>query len=486
MTAPTTRAERRSRRGLRARRIAVLAVLAVLLLAAAAVGDRRAATGDARPAGPPGSWPEVPAAESMPAAWYCAAGTASPGGRAAETLFMSNLGSRPARVRVTVMPGGEARPVSKEMSIDGRSQRRLSVADVAPVGDPGVVVEAFGGPVVVDHRIAAGADRAAGPCARSAGTTWYTAGGTTAEGASQWIEVFNPFPDDALVDVALYTADGVKERDDLSGLAVPARSRITIPVHEKALDSDRVGSVVRARTGRVVVEQVVRTVAPYPRPGLTLSLGAEHPSTRWYVPAVSGAEGDSETLSLLNPSDAEVPVTITAVLDSGQFLKPDTVTVDGSSVALVDLRARVPAGVGFWVRVDSPAPVVAESILGRPGPEGTGGLAATPGIPGAARRWVVAAGRMRDGSSDQLSVVNPGRRPVRLTLTAVGDGRDAVLGGSARLTVAPGKRAVIDLVAASVPLHAAVLVEATGPVVAAYEAGAAPGVMSQAAVPFPS
>lgn len=490
MTAPESRVERRTlRRGLRSRRVAVLAAVGVLLVAAAAAGDRSAATGTgagagAGAAGPSG--PEVPGARSMPSAWYCVAGTASPEGRSPETLVMANLGARPARVEVTVMPGGDARPVSVELSIAGRTQRRLAVADVAPVENPGVVVEAFGGPVVVEHRLAAGNDRATGPCARDAGTTWYTSGGTTVEGASLWLEVFNPFPDDALVDIALYTADGVKERDDLSGLSVPARSRITVPVHEKALDSDRVGAVVRARLGRVVVEQVLRTAAPYPRSGLTLSLGLEGPSTRWYLPAGSGGRDDSETLVVLNPSDTEVPVRITTHLDSGQFLQPDEVTVDGRSLALVDLRSRVPAGIGFWVTVDSRRPVVVESVLGRAGAAGTAGLAAMPGLARPADRWVVVGGRTREESGDRLSVANPGRRAVRLTLRVVGEGRSRLIGGSGRpLSVGPGRRVVVDLVAAKVPVAAAVVVEATGPVVVGHGAGTAPGVTRQGAVPFP-
>jgi len=486
MTAPESRVERRTvRRGLRSRRVAALAAVGVLLVAAVAAGDRSVTTGTGAVAAG-ASGPEVPGARSMPSAWYCVAGTASPKGRTPETLVMANLGARPARVEVTVMPGGDARPVSTALSIAGRSERRLAVADVAPVESPGVVVEAFGGPVVVEHRLSAGNDSAAGPCARDAGTTWYTSGGTTVEGASLWLEVFNPFPDDALVDVALYTADGVKERDDLSGLSVPARSRITVPLHEKVLDSDRVGAVVRARLGRVVVEQVLRTAAPYPRPGLTLSLGLRGTATRWYLPAGSGGRDDSETLAVLNPSDTEVPVRITTHLDSGQFLQPDEVTVDGRSLALVDLRSRVPAGIGFWVTVDSRRPVVVESVLGRAGATGTAGLAAMPGLARPTDRWVVGSGRTREESGDRLSVANPGRRSVRLTLRAVGEGRSRVIVGSGRpVSVGPGKRVVIDLVAAKVPVDAAVVVEATGPVVVAHGAGTAPGVTRQGALPFP-
>lgn len=484
-----TRAERRVHRGrLRSRRVAVVAVIGGLLVAAAVAGDREAPTGGPGPvaAAASASGPVMPAADSMPATWYCAAGTAAIGSRADQLLVMANLDRRPARVVVTVMPGGEARPVSRELSIGGRRQRRLAVADVAAAESPGVVVEAYGGQVVVDHRIAAGADRAAGPCARDAGTRWYTAGGTTAEGAQDWIEVFNPFPDDALVDVQVVTGDGVKERDDLSGLAVPARSKIVVPIHEKVLDAARVGTVVRARIGRVVVEQVLRTAAPYPRPGLALSLAVPRPAARWYFPAGPGAATDTQSLAVLNPSEAAVPVTITTTLDSDQFLKPDVVTVDGRSVGLVDLKARLPAGVGYWVRVDAPRPVVAEVLLGRTGVEGGDGLAAGPGATAAATRWAVAGARTRDGSADRIVVVNPGRRTVRVALRAVGNGRDVRLGRRAGLALAPGRRAVVDLVAAGTPLDAAVVVEATGPVIVGHESGTAPGVMLRSAVPFAS
>ena len=63
-------------------------------------------------------------------------------------------------------------------------------------------------------------------------TDWYFAAGTTVKGAQQYLVLFNPFGDDAIVDVSFLTDAGVQEPDDLQALVVPRRSRVTIPVQD--------------------------------------------------------------------------------------------------------------------------------------------------------------------------------------------------------------------------------------------------------------
>jgi hypothetical protein len=57
----------------------------------------------------------------------------------------------------------------------------------------------------------------------------------TGPGAEHDLALFNPFGDDAIVDVTFLTDTGVQQPDDLQAVVVPRRSRITIPVQNEVL-----------------------------------------------------------------------------------------------------------------------------------------------------------------------------------------------------------------------------------------------------------
>ena len=125
-----------------------------------------------------------------------------------------------------------------------------------------------------------GDDFAIEPCSRSAGPDWYFAAGTTVEGSEQYLVLFNPFGDDAIVDVSFLTDTGVQEPDGLQALVVPRRSRITIPVQDSVL-APAPRRHPRARPRPVASSPSARRSSTAPRPtpvrcvkGFAVSLGA--------------------------------------------------------------------------------------------------------------------------------------------------------------------------------------------------------------------
>ena len=58
------------------------------------------------------------------------------------------------------------------------------------------------------------------------------AAGTTVRAAQHYLALFNPFGDDAILDIAFLTDTGVQQIDRLQGFVVPRRSRVTVPVHQ--------------------------------------------------------------------------------------------------------------------------------------------------------------------------------------------------------------------------------------------------------------
>ena len=107
----------------------------------------------------------------------------------------------------------------------------------------------------MSHVLEHGGDVAVESCTRTAAADWYFASGTTVEGSQQDLLLFNPFGDDAIVDVSFVTDTGAQEPSALQALVVPRRSRVTIPVQDSVLRQTRVAAHVHARTGRIVAEQ---------------------------------------------------------------------------------------------------------------------------------------------------------------------------------------------------------------------------------------
>ena len=88
-----------------------------------------------------------------------------------------------------------------------------------------------GGPAIVEHELRGTltADLAMGPCAHEPSRRWYFAAGDTAKGSAQQLELFNPFGDDAILDVTFITDDGVQEPTDLQGFVVGRHSKAWCP-----------------------------------------------------------------------------------------------------------------------------------------------------------------------------------------------------------------------------------------------------------------
>ena len=245
--------------------------------------------------------PIVAEPDTLSSTWYCAEGTGSPGGRADETIIIANVGNAAGRAVVTVMPGGQDEPESRRVAVPRGGQVRVPVSSILQTPEhpddagllvgPGVVVEVFGGGSLVEHEIEGENDLAVSPCAREAGRDWYFAAGTTERGAEDNVALFNPFPDDAIVDLTFATDAGFIAPADLQALVVPRRSRVTVPVGNFVRRQAQVALHTHVRTGRIVAEQSLNfTAENETRRGLT-PLARSAPPGVVLEPAGGGARG---------------------------------------------------------------------------------------------------------------------------------------------------------------------------------------------------
>ena len=471
------------------RRLATLLIIAGCIGAAAVLG---LSGNDTAPTGNAGSAtaaiPTVAQPDAVSTSWYCAEGTGAPDGRADETILIGNQGADDARAVVTVMPGGQRNPESRRVSVPRGAQVRVPVSSVVQAAEqpdesgmivgPGVVVEVFGGRSVVEHEIDGDGDTAVGPCAREAGRDWFFAAGTTERGAEMDAALFNPFPDDAIVDLTFATDAGFIAPADLQAVVVPRRTRLTVPISNFVRRQAQVGLHVHVRTGRVVAEQsLVFTTDNETRRGLTLSLGAPTPASSWTLPGVIPGDGASHTVLIANFEPAATEVEITPRFEDQSTAKPQPLPVGGRSVAVFDVStlAGPSSSLGLDVRTTRPSSVVVEELAWWGPPAAATGSATMLASPVGASAWTFAVGPPTPEVEAVISVVNPGRSRATVTLEAYPPGGGDAPRNVGDLTVAAGRQGRFDLGDAGVAPDQLVIVRSRVPVVAVRRILGPPG-----------
>lgn len=411
--------------------------------------------------------PTVPSTDAVSVAWFCAEGTSVEGGRADETVLIANLAAHPVDATVTVMRGAGRRFAVERRTIAALAQERVLVSDLADAEQPGVVVEVLGGPAIVEHELRGNDDVAVGPCARAAGRRWYFAGGTTVRGAEEWLTLFNPFGQDAIVDVSFLTATRREVPLATQSLAVPRHSRISVPVHEQVLREERLATEVHARIGRVVAERTLRFDGTDTRRGLAVSLGVNGSASRWRLPVGDAQVGTAQSISIANFASHAAQIDVSVTLDGETALEPEKVDVSAESVVRVELGDRVPVASAYTVdvHVTDGAPVVVEAFGTWAVPAPVTGIATTPGLVTEARRWAFAVGRPDDSADAVISAINVSNRPLTVQLYAYTAGDPNSPASAPARAVAPGERAEFRLSELGIRPDQVIVIEADGLIV---------------------
>ena len=490
MSAPDPEPRQRARR---VRRAPILIVVIAALVAAAVAQHGASSTGVTSAARPAAGGVGIAADAVVSSAWYCAEGTSQPGGRADETVIVASLATTSIDATMTVMPGGTNRPVSRTLRLAPGEQTSVRVADILATAEPGVVVETTGGRAAVSHRLDHGGDFAVEPCTRAAGPDWYFAAGTTVPGSEHDLALFNPFGEDAIVDVSFLTDTGPQEPDALKAIVVARRSRVTIPVHDSVLRQARVATQVHARVGRIVAEHTqifdgTTTDNGSKRTGIAVSLGATSPAARWSVPSGTTRNGGSASLALANFASSEAKVEVHVVLVGDQKLAAQSITVPARGVVSTDVAARLPLGTDYAITATATdaggraVPIVAEILTSWVPSSSTPGIASTLGTTVDARRWIVPEPQVdADGF---VTVYNPGPDPVTATLLTA-DSLDRRVGPTSEpeLAVAPGKAGVFHLSTRDRGTTGAYVITANHPIVVGLTLLGASGASLSAGIP---
>jgi hypothetical protein len=450
------------------RLLAVVAIAA--LLVGGGIADRAHRPPAPRPRGARLTDVGMPAAAppgALSSSWFCAFAGAPAGVVATGVLGIVNAGDREVSGSVAYISSQGASPTDP---ITVGAHATLSVAEPAGAGPYlAALVDLDGGDVAVEQAITGSAGIAGAPCATSASTQWHFADGTTAKDDTLLIGLFNPFPDDAVVDFAFTTEQGRESSvGALQAVPVPARRLVVVDIGQHLRRRAHVATSISARIGRIVAAQLQAKLPATGPAGLSLEIGGGRPELVWtFADGLAGA-GLAERFHLYNPSPNDARVQVRLALDEGS-VDPFTLDVPPFSTATIDANhdGRIPAGVGHAVEFRSVngVGVIVDRSYDEPLAQGHTAVVESTAASEAAPEWALALGQASRGNDEWLIVFNPGGAPVQVNVVVPDAGLLVPIPGLEGLSVPAGHRIAVRLGDHVQRTLLPLLVQASGPVV---------------------
>ena len=483
--------------------VVVLGVLAAALLVDRSLGDdvdpvdEAVVDASVFPIASPGA---------LSTTWYCAGGTADEEAFADHSITIVNPTDQEATATVTVYAGRIAapsqvvdpedldadeadadddaddtttttaaadlsEPETREVAVGPQSRERLTLADVVQAPVASALVESGTGAIVVEHEVTSVNGHDAKPCATAAAPEWNFAWGDTTVDSRELLVLFNPFPQDAIVDGKFSTEDGIREPVRFDGLVVPGRGTIGVDLGDDVTRREEVAATITARSGRIVVDRIVRINGDEGR-GLTVQTGVPEAQQAWVFPDGFRSDEVREEFVVYNPTDEVAEATIDFIVDDPEtngIPAPIDLSLAPGTHQVVDPGTddRVPAEVGHsaTVRSANGVPIVAERVV-YSDRTNRRGVTVTTGSPVESQTWSFAVGAADGGNDEFLVLVNLDPQILsEVDVVAIAGGQRLPVAGLTDIELAPGERKVVSLDentdSANLPLE----VQSTEPIV---------------------
>jgi len=356
---------------------------------------------------------QTPAAQPVTEPLAAASAYCAPGPGQSGVAALATTGTTPGSIALGALAPGTEEPATESgagftptASVD--ADRPLG-AWVPPSQVTGVLgTEGGAAGLTVSQVSQSGAGDAVGLAelvCPAAGTEFWFVGGGSDVGRRTVLELVNPDPTAAAVDVQLFTGSGLAEPVAGQGVPVPGGGRTSVRLDQLAPGEAALALHVTARSGRVsagLFDLAIRGAQPQ---GIDWVPPSVPPGTNLVVPGVFALpDGESELL-LAAPGERTASVQVEVVAADGAFIPVglDSVEVPAGGLAAVPLTELVGrADVGLLLTADEP--VLAGVRLRAGGsPPDFAYATATPALTGPA-----AAPANNPEVAARLSVVAPG------------------------------------------------------------------------------
>ena len=310
-------------------------------------------------------------------------------------------------------------------------------------------------------------------CSKSASTRWYFAEGSSALGAEERIVIYNPFPDEAVVGINLFTPKGQEGNANLAeGQAVPAGETLIVEINEFIRQERFVGASVVANRGRVIAWRALQVSSEDRPEGVQFSLGATSPASEWYFPEGGLGDGLDERVSLLNPTDQEAVATVSLVTGEETLQPPKLVEVLVPPQTLQPLALREYVGgsdsnlggAGVVVRTSSGTLVAERTVYYER--KDLRGVASEVGAARTAQGWYLGPA-VSAPETDAVILLNPGAEAAQVSLALLSSGAEPLRPDELQdLKVEAGTRLKVPLGEWTRDRSLSVMVESDVPIVA--------------------
>lgn len=386
--------------------------------------------------------------------WFCSEGSTDSGVN--ESIDIANPASKPAKGRYTLFVG-DSRLESQQLTIPDRSDTTIDLDKELARWDPGhqigLVVELDLTEVAVVQTVSVTTPDVTGTmaaaCAMGTSASRYFASGTSLRGADTYLLLFNPFPQDAVVNVDVFTQNGIERPKNLQQFPLFAGRSAVVKMSEELRRKSTLGAVVGAEVGQVVSQQMIFSNGERIPAGAALSSGSASPSSEWYF--ADGNTDLKQMLWLMNTGDSEDDVVVEFFPEGPvtTTLTPQVARVSARSETTLTISPNLPSGVnfGYVVRSRRGSGLVADRMLGYPTPPGHG-LTVGPGLVSPLSRWVlpgVWGASAGSRYSNVISVVNPGSTRATLTMGRLETDAVVVPPALREVVIEPGSRKTLPV-----------------------------------------
>lgn len=448
-----------------------------LILVGAAVAGAVVLVEPPAPAGPEFAEPEVreSVASATASVWYCP-WVASGALRDSRAMFAA---INPVNIDITLPQQlADEAPDTSQARIEEAGAVVVDIGEIVRRGDTPLFVEFSDGPAAVAAVVSSVDILTGDTCVARIPKVWELPGGTTREGRTLTIRLFNPFPELAKASVSGASESGETGLVDLQNLDVQGRTWLDVDLNSLVPLLDDLSLTVTSSEGFVIPALVVAGETDEASwPGVA-------PSTNWEFPVATIAPEFAPSLMLTNTGSTPVVATVDVYTSSGATVGAREVEVLPSVPRRVDLGDLANGALGIRVRTTGPvaAAVIAEEATAVLEPTDEEGeleegavagdrIAGTIGVSGPANDWLLPGlSAVRDAEST-VWLLNTGTETATVTLQPLGI-RNLI---ATKQSVAPGSLL-------GVPLGFDVtaggyFVESTEPISVAWSAESAFGLM---------
>ncbi len=410
------------------RRLPILIVFGGLLVAGLVVDRTRPAPAEV--AFGTATAPVQPVAAPASAAtttWFCPGVPAPPDGSTAGFVTMANPTDADLPATLTVVPTDGA-SVKRSVTLAAHTTTSVNLAEVAPAAFAAAQIDVVGGGAVVEESTAKGEIRDPSACATATASTWYVANGVTTRDAKLTYFLYNPYPDDAIVDMDFATNEGRFAPQPLQGLVVRGGTVRAVDITDQVRRRTAVAGTITARSGRIVVGRLQTFDGTGGPDGFTGGVAAPTTATEWYFPDGRRVPQVSERVVVYNPGPdrAEIDIEVRPPSSSDEDA-PDLATLQSLSVSPFSAAAydvtgdsTVADGVhSIVVTSANGTPIVVERVTNLVADSGTRGVSSMLGSRLAAKRWLLATGGTSSSVVEEVTVMNDGDADAKVTLSSL-------------------------------------------------------------------